>query len=63
MSSIPAESIAEEVDARTGRALWVVPLPLTHARYLVVSHELAKVAVEKRIALQRKPTANGFEKS
>jgi hypothetical protein len=59
----PAGLIAEQVDARTGQALWVVPLPWAHAWFLVVSHELADIAAEKRVALQRKPSANGFEKT
>jgi GH15 family glucan-1,4-alpha-glucosidase len=59
----PAGLIAEQVDARTGQALWVVPLPWAHAWFLVVSHELAELAVEKRVALQRKASTNGFEKT
>lgn len=38
--------IAEQVDARTGRALWVVPLPWAHAWFVEVSHELARRDVQ-----------------
>ncbi len=30
--------LSEQVDARTGRALWVVPLPWAHAWFLLVTH-------------------------
>jgi GH15 family glucan-1,4-alpha-glucosidase len=38
----PSGLIAEQVDARTGAAVWVVPLPWAHAWFLVLSHELKK---------------------
>ena len=43
----PTGLIAEQVDVRTGRALWVVPLPWAHAWFLVLSHQLADLDVEK----------------
>jgi GH15 family glucan-1,4-alpha-glucosidase len=36
----PSGLIAEQVNARTGAAVWVVPLPWAHAWFLVLSHEL-----------------------
>lgn len=36
----PAGLFAEQVDARTGQALWVVPLSWAHAWFLVVTHAL-----------------------
>jgi len=38
----PPGLLAEQVDARTGQALWVVPLPWAHAWFLQVSHALVR---------------------
>jgi glycosidase/tetratricopeptide (TPR) repeat protein len=36
----PAGLLSEQVDARTGAARWVVPLPWAHAWFLLVTHAL-----------------------
>ncbi len=40
----PAGLLPEQVDARTGQARWIVPLPWAHAWFLVVTHALQGAA-------------------